>query len=164
MKNRTVEKKSLWEYPLCVLFHLLLLWTEYIGIIIMVHSFFLVSIFILTWYERMLRFTAIPYIVHFTQWIRGKVRNGTQVSLSPKLLLCAWCFISALMDVFRVRIIASLSFKLTNNMLGLPDIPQAIAKQVYEFGYFISLVMLIERLPKTQALEREVRGALLFAI
>ena len=31
MKNRTVEKKSLWEYPLCVLFHLLLLWTEYIG-------------------------------------------------------------------------------------------------------------------------------------
>ena len=49
-------------------------------------------------------------------------------------------------------------------MLGLPDIPQAIAKQVYEFGYFISLVMLIDRLPKTQALEREVRGALLFAI
>lgn len=139
-------KKSLWEYTLWFLFHLLLLWIEYIGNHHHGSLSFLVGIFILTLYKRMLRFRDIPYNVHFTQWIRGKARNGTQVYLSPKLLLCAQGLISALLDVFRVMIIASLSFKLNNSILGLPDRPQAIAKSVYEFGYFFSLVMLIERL------------------
>lgn len=43
-------------------------------------------------------------------------------------------------------VIASLSYKLNNSILGVPDRPQATAKLVDEFGYFISLVMLIERL------------------
>lgn len=60
-------EKSLWERTLWVLFHLLLLWLEYIGN----HhhgslSFFRRYIYSYSVQEEM-RFTEIPYIVHFTQ-------------------------------------------------------------------------------------------------
>lgn len=55
------------EIYFVVLFHLLFCGWNTLEIIIMVHSLFLVGIFSLTLYKRMLVFKEIPYTVHFTQ-------------------------------------------------------------------------------------------------